>query len=122
MAGYPSRGGLSSRQQDQVTINVGKFDFDSEVEGLRGHVKKIKQLSLAIEDERKEQGEIINSLEDTMERAKLVMRRAMGRLNIAARQARSNHMLYLVLFAVAMFTVLYVLGKVYRIGRAVLGG
>lgn len=47
-----------------------------------------------------------------MERAKLVMRRAMGRLNIAARQARSNHMLYLVLFAVAMFTVLYVLGKV----------
>lgn len=47
-----------------------------------------------------------------MERAKLVMRRAMGRLNIAFRQAQSNHMLYLILFAFLMFTVLYVLGKV----------
>ncbi|GLC44282.1 hypothetical protein PLESTB_000760700 [Pleodorina starrii] len=124
MAGYASRGGLSARQQtqDQVAINVGKFDFDSEVEGLRSHVQKIKQLSLAIEDEQKKQGELINSLEDTMERAKLVMRRAMGRLNIAYRQARSNHMLYLILFALLMFTVLYVLGKVYRIGRAVVGG
>ncbi|GIL87321.1 hypothetical protein Vretimale_1728 [Volvox reticuliferus] len=123
MSGYASRGGLSARQQaqDQVAINV-KFDFDSEVEGLRGHVQKLKHLSLAIEDEQKKQGELINSLEDTMERAKLVMRRAMGRLNIAYRQAQSNHMLYLVLFALLMFTVLYVLGKVYRIGRAVIGG
>ncbi|KXZ49734.1 hypothetical protein GPECTOR_20g591 [Gonium pectorale] len=110
MAGYSSRGGLSSRQQqDQVAIHVGKFDFDSE-------------LSLAIEDEQKQQGELINSLEDTMERAKLVMRRAMGRLNIAYRQAQSNHMLFLVLFAILLFTALYILGKVYRIGRAVLGG
>ncbi len=49
-----------------------------------------------------------------MERAKLVMRRAMGRLNIAYRQAQSNHILYLVLFAVVMFTILYILGKVRR--------
>ncbi|KAG2488779.1 hypothetical protein HYH03_012776 [Edaphochlamys debaryana] len=124
MAGY-GRPGLSTRpgqQQDQVAINVGKFDFDSEIDGLRGHVKKIKQLSLAIEDEQKQQGELINSLEDTMERAKLVMRRAMGRLNIAYKQAQSNHMLFLILFALLMFTALYILGKVYRLGRAVLGG
>ncbi len=42
------RGGLSARpggqQQDQVAIHVGKFDFDAEVDGLRGHVKKIKQV------------------------------------------------------------------------------
>jgi hypothetical protein len=47
-----------------------------------------------------------------MERAKLVMRRAMGRLNIAYKQAQSNHMLFLVLFAILLFTGLYVLSKV----------
>ncbi len=47
-----------------------------------------------------------------MERAKLTMRRAMGRLNVAYRRAQSNHMLFLLLFAIAMFTALYVLGKV----------
>lgn len=123
MAGYASRGGLNARGgQEQVAIDVGKFDFDSQVDDLRGHVKKLKDLGIAIGEESKQTGELINSLEGTMERAKLTMRRAMGRLNVAYRRAQSNHMLFLLLFAIAMFTALYVLGKVYRIGRAVLGG
>lgn len=124
--GYTSRGGLNPRtlhgQQDQIAINVGsKFDFDSEVEDLRGHVKKLKQLSRAIEDETRQQGEIINGLEDTLERAKLLMTRTMGRLNVAYRQARSNHLLFIVLFGIAMFIGLYILGKMYRIGRSIVG-
>ncbi|PNH06343.1 hypothetical protein TSOC_007333 [Tetrabaena socialis] len=148
MSGYRGAG-LSARPgqaQEQVAISIDKFDFDSEVEGLRGHVKKIKQMSLAIEVEQKQQGELINSLvrhghagklgsragpggsgkdrmgpklgpagrmerEDTVERAKLMMRRAMGRLNLAYKRGGSNHMLLLVLFALCAFAVLYVLGK-----------
>lgn len=107
------RNGLSARgaAHDQVQINIdpgNKFDFDAEVDGLRAHVGRIKQvsqhdttrqkvvgaggrsyaasptpdpqllslnlapplcaptdvlqLSMAIEDERKQQGEIINGL------------------------------------------------------------
>lgn len=42
------RGGLNPRSnhQEQVSISIGgKFDFDSEVEGLRAHVGKIKEVS-----------------------------------------------------------------------------
>lgn len=42
------RDGLSSRAHpsDQVQIHIGKgFDFDSEVEDLRKHVGRIKQVS-----------------------------------------------------------------------------
>ncbi len=47
-----------------------------------------------------------------MERAKLALRRATTRLNVAYKQAKSNHLLYLVLFAVALFTCVYMLAKV----------
>ena len=56
-----------------------------------------------------------------MERAKLMMKRTMGRLNVAYRQARSNHLLFVVLFGLFMFMALYVIAKVYRIGRRILG-
>lgn len=44
------RDGLSSRPggsapAGQVQIRVDKFDFDAEVEGLRAHVGKIKDVS-----------------------------------------------------------------------------
>lgn len=59
--------------------------------------------------------------EDTMERARHVLRSAMGRMNIAFKQVRSNHMLFLILFAVFLFFGLYVLAKFYRLGRMVVG-
>ncbi|KAG1675318.1 hypothetical protein FOA52_015992 [Chlamydomonas sp. UWO 241] len=118
-AGPSRRPGAS----DQVQINIGNdFDFDQEVEGLRAHVGKIKQISLAIEEERKQQGEIIDSLEESMERARLILSRTMGRLNVAWKHARSNHMLVLVLSALLLFGAIYVFAKVYRVGRFVLGG
>ena len=41
-----SRPGLSSRQGDQVQIQIGGgFDFDREVEDLTKHVGRIKQVS-----------------------------------------------------------------------------
>lgn len=122
--GLTSRSGLSSRpnpnDQVQIHINPGKFDFDSEVEGLRAHVGKIKQLSLAIEDERKQQGEIINSLDEALEKAKLALRRAMGRLNIAYKQAQSYHLLFLLLFIVVFVLGLYIVAKVYKLGSSIL--
>ena len=56
-----------------------------------------------------------------MERARLVLRSAMGRMNVAYRQAKSNHMLFVVLFAVFLFFGLYVLAKFYRFGKRLVG-
>lgn len=56
-----------------------------------------------------------------MERAKALMKRTMGRLNVAYRQARSNHLLFVVLFGLAMFMALYIVAKIYRVGRSILG-
>lgn len=59
--------------------------------------------------------------EDTMERARLVMRSAMSRMNVAYKQAQSNHFLFLILFAVFLFLGLYILSKFYRLGRHIFG-
>mmetsp|Transcript_2932 Transcript_2932/g.7914 ORF Transcript_2932/g.7914 Transcript_2932/m.7914 type:complete len:127 (-) Transcript_2932:1371-1751(-) len=116
----PSRrpGGAS----DQVQIHIGNdFDFDKEVDGLRAHVGKIKQISMAIDEERKQQGEIIDQLDESMANAKLVLDRTMKRLNVAWNHARSNHMLVLVLSAILLFFAIYVFAKIYRVGRFVMG-
>lgn len=54
-----------------------------------------------------------------MERAKLLMGKAMGRLNVVYKQSRSNLMLYVVLFAVGLFALVFVLKKLYRLGRLI---
>lgn len=46
-----------------------------------------------------------------MEKAKLMLSKAMRRLNVVYEQSRSNLMLYVVLFAIGIFTVVYVLKK-----------
>lgn len=52
-----------------------------------------------------------------MEKAKLKLRQAMRRLNIAYKQSRSNLMLYVVLFIVGICLLVFVLNKLRRLGR-----
>ena len=56
-----------------------------------------------------------------MERAKLALRRTVGRLNVVYKQAQSNHMLGLVLFIMLLSLTLYILSKVYRFGSHFFG-
>lgn len=58
---------------------------------------------------------------EAMERARAGLKHTMGRLNKVYRQAQSNHMLALVLFAVVLFVGIYIVAKIYRLGRHVLG-
>mmetsp|Transcript_11986 Transcript_11986/g.21260 ORF Transcript_11986/g.21260 Transcript_11986/m.21260 type:complete len:126 (+) Transcript_11986:331-708(+) len=111
--GYTSRDGLNARPgaADQVQIQMDRFDYDKEVDGLREGVGRLKGMANAIHEESKVQGEIINTLEDTMERAKMGLQRATKRLNVAYRQASSCHLLWLVLFAFALFFTVYLMAK-----------
>jgi hypothetical protein len=56
-----------------------------------------------------------------MDRARALLHSARKRLNVAYHRAKSNHMLFLVLFVVALVLGVYLLARVYRLGRAITG-
>lgn len=72
------------------------------------------QMSRAIGEENTLQRQQAESLEELMERAKTDLKRGMRRLNRAFQQSRSNHLLYLVVFCIAVFFLLYMWAKMYR--------
>ena len=72
------------------------------------------QLSRAIGDEQKLNAEAAETLEESLERAKLMLKKGMRRLNRAFEQSKSNHFLYLVLFMLAAFFALYFVARVRR--------
>ena len=74
-------------------------------------------MSLQIDEERKEQGHIINSLEDAMERAKDSLKRTMMRMNVAYQRASGSPLLTMAIFAVLLLLGVYFIAKVYRLGR-----
>lgn len=51
---------------------------------------------------------------ETLERSTAALKQGMRKLNKAYKQSKSNHLLYLVLFALAIFTALYLFAKAYR--------
>lgn len=50
-----------------------------------------------------------------MEQARMALRRATKKLNVAYKQAQSNHLLFLVLFAIVVFFGVFVLKKIYKV-------
>ena len=60
--------------------------------------------------------------DETIARCRDAMHQTRRRVEVAYRQAGSNFWMYIALFAVAIFVVVYVLSKLYRLGHLVLGG
>ena len=58
--------------------------------------------------------------EEAMEQARSGLRKTMRRLNRTYERSKSNHILYLLLFAVGVFAVLYTWIKFYRLVRWVI--
>ena len=55
-----------------------------------------------------------------MEKARTGLRKTMRRLNRTYEQSKSNHILYLLLFAVGVFVLLYSWLKFYRLVKCIL--
>eukprot|EP00887_Chlorella_sp_A99_P003053 scaffold9.g3053.t1 len=123
-AGEP---GLQARQplfggpgpsNDQVQVNIeAPLDLDDEIEQLRSGVGRLKQVSEAIQEETRLTGQVMEGLEAAMEQARATLRQTMRKLNRAYRQSKSNHVLYVFLFAIAMFFVVYAWARVVRLLR-----
>mmetsp|Transcript_19031 Transcript_19031/g.48039 ORF Transcript_19031/g.48039 Transcript_19031/m.48039 type:complete len:140 (+) Transcript_19031:380-799(+) len=133
-SGYPSRGGLSSRQPlfsgggapggaDAVQISMAapQLDLDNEIAGLRGQMGQLKVMSQQIGEESRLSGELISGLEESMEKARHALKKSMKHLNRAYEQSKSNHLLYLVLFSLSILLGLYFFAKVVGTTRWLLG-
>jgi len=118
--GFPSRDALHSRSagapsSEQISINMpNTFDLDSEVEGLQSQIGRLKQVAKAIGEENVLQTQAATSLEETLEQARLAMKKGIRRVNRALQQSKSNHFLYLALFCLAVFFALYLWARVYH--------
>jgi len=124
LSARPGAPSASSSGQVQISIGGRHADVDEQIAGLRGDVARLKHMARSIDEERTLQGEAIKALEESMERARLVLRRASRRLTVVSRQARGNPLLALALFCVALFGAVYALKKLHSLGRMVgiLGG
>jgi hypothetical protein len=74
-------------------------------------------MSRAIGEESRQQRDLAESLEDLLERGRTELKRGMRRLNRAFQQSKSNHLLYLVIFCIAVFVFLYLWAKMFRLLR-----
>ena len=120
------RPGLSARQplfggnaapNDQLAINMesgNAYDLDDEIVDLRKSVGRLKQVSFAIQEENQLTKGVMDSLESAMETARLTLRQTIKRLDRVAKKTRSNHVLYVFLFGIALFFVAYAWAKVHK--------
>ncbi|KAL4447674.1 hypothetical protein ABPG75_004893 [Micractinium tetrahymenae] len=101
--------------QLQISIEAGQYDLDSEIDQLRSSVGRLKQVSEAISEENRLTAQVMDGLETAMDQARASLRKTMKRLNRAYADSKSNHMLFLILFAVALFFAVYFWNKVHRL-------
>lgn len=74
-----------------------------------------RQVSEAISEENRLTTQVMDGLESAMEQARASLKKTMKRLGRAYEQSRSNHMLYLILFALALFFAVYFWNRLYRL-------
>lgn len=72
-------------------------------------------MSEAISEENRLTGQVMEGLEAAMDQARASLKKTMKRLGRAYEQSRSNHLLYLVLFALALFFAVFFWNKVRRL-------
>eukprot|EP00257_Ricinus_communis_P023695 XP_015583745.1 bet1-like protein At4g14600 isoform X1 [Ricinus communis] len=116
---YRSREGLSARpvansEEVQLRIDPVHADLDQEILGLHKQVSQLKSVAQEIETEARIQNDIISDLQRLMSNAQVGVRSGMRRLNRTVVQQRSNHILQVIIFGLACFTVVYLWSKHFR--------
>jgi hypothetical protein len=122
-----SRPGLSARQplfgasnappNDQLAINMesgNAYDLDDDIMDLRDSVGRLKQVSSAIQEENHLTKQVMDGLESAMETARLTLKQTVKRLDRVARKTKSNHVVYVFLFGIALFFIAYFFSRVHR--------
>ena len=121
-----TRGRLNNRQSSLFNQNMqvesmeaGVYDADEDIMDLHASVLKLKNVSKAIREEASITGKILETLESSMDMAKVTLKQTMKRLDRVSKKTRSNHVLYVVLFGVVIFFFVYFWLKVRNLLRFV---
>jgi protein transport protein SFT1 len=93
------------------------YDLDDDIMDLRNSVGRLKQVSSAIQEENQLTKQVMDGLESAMETARLTLKQTVKRLDRVARKTKSNHVLYVLLFGIALFFIAYFFAKVNRVLR-----
>ncbi|KAK0603681.1 hypothetical protein LWI29_007466 [Acer saccharum] len=118
-APYRSREGLSTRpvagsDEIQLRIDPMNADMDDEITGLRNHVRQLRNVAQEIHSEATFQKDFLDQLQMTLIKAQAGVKNNMRRLNKNIVKHGSNHIVHVVLFALLLFTVLYLWSKMFR--------
>ena len=121
-----SRGRLNNRQSSLSNQNMqlesmeaGVYDVDEDIMDLHSSVLKLKNVSKAIQEETSITGKILETLESSMDMAKVTLKQTLKRLDRVSKKTRSNHVLYVVLFGVLIFFCVFFWLKVRNLLRLI---
>ncbi|KAJ7965772.1 Bet1-like protein family [Quillaja saponaria] len=115
-APYRSREGLSTRQvasSDEIQLHIDP-DFDDEITGLRGQVRKLRNVAEDIGTEVKFQKKFLDQLQMTVMKAQAGVKNNMRRLNKSIVQSGTSHIVHVIVFALLCFFVVYLWSKISR--------
>jgi hypothetical protein len=89
---------LFSQNMQVESMEAGVYDVDEDIMDLHSSVLRLKHVSKAIQEETTITGKILETLESSMDIAKVTLKQTMKRLGRVSRKTRSNHVLYVVVF------------------------
>ncbi|KAK7351213.1 hypothetical protein VNO77_10498 [Canavalia gladiata] len=117
-APYRSREGLSTRAvaaSDEIQLRIDPVaDLDDEITGLRGQVRKLKNVAEEIGTEVKYQRDFLERLQMTVIKAQAGVKNNLRRLNKSIIQNGSNHIVHVIVFALVCFFLVYFWSKMSR--------
>ncbi|GAU32485.1 hypothetical protein TSUD_316920 [Trifolium subterraneum] len=117
-APFRSREGLSTRtasSSDEIQLRIDPVgDLDDEITGLRGQVKRLRNVAEEIGTEVKSQKDFLEQLQMTMAKAQAGVKNNLRRLNKSIVRNGANHVVHVIAFALICFLIVYLWAKMSR--------
>lgn len=116
-APYRSREGLTTRSisgSNEIQLRIDPMDLDDEISGLRGQVKKLRNVAEEIGTEVKQQKNFLEQMQLTMIKAQAGVKNNLRRLNKSIIKSGSNHVVHVIVFALVCFFIVYLWSKMSR--------
>ncbi|KAK7282866.1 hypothetical protein RIF29_11957 [Crotalaria pallida] len=118
-APFRSREGLSTRpvassDSDEIQLLIDPLNMDDEITGLRGQVKRLRNVAEDIGTEVKSQKDFLEQLQTTMAKAQAGVKNNLRRLNKSIVRSGSNHIVHVIVFALICFFIVYFWSKLSR--------
>ncbi|XP_054788691.1 bet1-like protein At4g14600 [Prosopis cineraria] len=114
---YRSREGLTTRSvsgSNEIQLRIDPMELDDEISGLRGQVRKLRNVAEEIGTEVKYQKDFLEQLQITVMKAQAGVKNNLRRLNKSIIQNGSNHIVHVIVFALVCFYVVYLWSKMSR--------